>query len=76
MGEKYLINIVEKENPANQNSFIFIFFLLKIKFDITLNIHIYELIKQTLVKTHRKLTKCRESDSTTNQREAWEASIL
>jgi hypothetical protein len=27
----------------------FYFFLLKIKFDITLNIHIYELIKQTLV---------------------------
>jgi hypothetical protein len=42
----------------------------------TLNIHIYELIKQTLVDTHRKLTKCRESDSTTNHREAWEAPIL
>jgi hypothetical protein len=36
------------------------------KFNITLNIHIYELIKQTLVDTHRKLTKCRKSDSTTN----------
>ena len=51
-------------------------FLLKIKFNITLNIHIYELIKQTFVDTHRKLTKCRESDSTTNHREAWEAPIL
>jgi hypothetical protein len=51
--------------------FFFIFFLLKIKFNITLNIHIYELIKQTLVDTHRKLTKCREFDSTTNHQEAY-----
>jgi hypothetical protein len=26
MGEKYLINIVEKENPANQNSLLLLFF--------------------------------------------------
>jgi hypothetical protein len=27
MGEKYLINIVEKENPANQNSLFLLFYL-------------------------------------------------
>jgi hypothetical protein len=53
-----------------------LFFLLTIKYYIVLNIHIYELLKQTLVDTPRKLTNCRESDSTTNHREAWAAPIF
>jgi hypothetical protein len=33
MGEKYLINIVEKENPANQNSlFLFVHYRFRFSF--------------------------------------------
>ena len=48
-----------KKKIQQINTLSLFIFLLKIKFNITLNIHIYELIKQTLVDTHRKLTKCK-----------------